>query len=154
MKAISDTSKVHPRNCCGQCGKAGFSPAKSKKMGSHVAPLVQVSSHSISCIAFRTTTRWVIERSGIGYTRLSVRKLTAPRRPYCSCRHTRRCFSWVRNGAVHHHSITSPTMNHNSGTTSRKEEEKSSNNSPRFTIPRTDGKFLIRKQTRRFSNQG
>src|SRR3984893_12169985 len=153
MKAISDTSEARPRNCCGQCAKDGFSQVKSKKMESRVAPRVQISSHDISYIAFRTTTRWAIEHSGIGSTRLFLRRLTAQHRLYYFCRHTPRCFSWARNGAAHHRSIILPTINHNSGTTSPKGEEKSSRNSPRLMIPKADRKFLTRNRKRPFTNQ-
>src|SRR5258708_17907940 len=93
MKAISDTSEARPRNCCGQCAKGGFSLVKSKKMESRVAPRVQISSHNISYIAFRTTTKWAIEHSRISSTRLCSRRLTAHRRLYYFDLHTPRCFS-------------------------------------------------------------
>src|ERR1700730_4587230 len=153
MKATSDTSGARPRNCCEQCAKDGFSPVKSKKMESRVAPRAQISSHNISYIAFPTTTRWVIEHSGIGSTKLFLRRLTAQQRLYCFCRHTRRCFSWARNGVAHHRSIILPTTSHNSGTTSPKGEGKSSSNSLRLMIPKAGRRFLTPKRKRRFTDQ-
>ncbi len=42
-------------------------------------PRLQISSHSILCIAFRTTIRWAIERLGIGYTKLLAGRLIVQR---------------------------------------------------------------------------